>query len=70
MKPFGSSIINSAIRLLVYFTALLHQPSTSSCSGSLGNMVLLRGTSRRCVDCSLFCRLDSFLQGTAHWNKR
>ncbi|WMV58537.1 hypothetical protein MTR67_051922 [Solanum verrucosum] len=40
------------------------------CSGSLGGMLLLRRTSQRCADCSLFCRLDPFLQGSAHWNKR
>ncbi|WMV08015.1 hypothetical protein MTR67_001400 [Solanum verrucosum] len=54
MKPFGKPPINSTIRLLVLFIAVLHHPSSSSCSGSLGDMILFRGTSRRCVDCSLF----------------
>ncbi|WMV54621.1 hypothetical protein MTR67_048006 [Solanum verrucosum] len=53
MKPFGTSLINSAICLFVFIT-VLHHHSASSCSGSLGNMVLLRGTSRQCANCSLF----------------
>ncbi|WMV26767.1 hypothetical protein MTR67_020152 [Solanum verrucosum] len=30
---------------------MLHQPSASSCSVSLGDIVLLRGTIRRYADC-------------------
>ncbi|KAG5575811.1 hypothetical protein H5410_055945, partial [Solanum commersonii] len=45
-------------------------PFASSCFGSLGDIVKLRGTARRYADCPFHCQFDPFFYGSAHWNKR
>ncbi|KAG5591630.1 hypothetical protein H5410_042144 [Solanum commersonii] len=46
--------MHSAIRPLVYFIAFQLLPSASLRFGSLGDIVLLRGTVQRRADCSFF----------------
>ncbi|KAG5599993.1 hypothetical protein H5410_031363 [Solanum commersonii] len=59
--------MHSAIRPLVCFIAFQLLPSASSCSESLGDIVLLRRTVRR-PTAPFHRRLDLFLQGSTHWN--
>uniref|UniRef100_M1DPQ3 Uncharacterized protein n=1 Tax=Solanum tuberosum TaxID=4113 RepID=M1DPQ3_SOLTU len=51
---------------LVGFITLLLYPSTSSCFGSLGDIVLLDDM----LNAPFHRRFDPFVQGLAHWNKR
>uniref|UniRef100_M1DUX2 Uncharacterized protein n=1 Tax=Solanum tuberosum TaxID=4113 RepID=M1DUX2_SOLTU len=55
--PFGQ---------LIAFNVL---PLASLHSGSLGGIVLLRGTNRRPADCSFPRLLIHFLQGFTYWNE-
>ncbi|WMV54761.1 hypothetical protein MTR67_048146 [Solanum verrucosum] len=60
--------MHSTIRRLFCFIAYQLFPSASSCSGSLGDIVLFRETVRLRADCSFSLRPDLFLQGSVHWN--